>query len=112
MSNTVYLIEPKSTMEIKEIEFDLVDLFNERNVQHDLALDYGAKYQEMYDLLKANHPVKGKGYYNTRFNIPYWILPFEPCDNIFNISNITVLTEQELQDFGWDVPEDEEDLED
>ncbi len=103
---TVYLIEQNLS---KVIEDGIVDLFNSRNSEkHGISLAYGQTYGDMKELLEANEPVKGSGYTRTKEGIGYWVLPFRSHPLMGTFGGVTVLSKEELEVFGWDVEEIEQ----
>jgi len=103
MSNTVYLIELESSMGTKQIKDGIVDLFNARNAKYGISLDHGSVYNDMYELLKDNEPIKGKGYFRTKDGIRYWVLPFESHPLMGQFNDVVVLTSDEFKSYEWDV---------
>tara|TARA_R110002020_G_scaffold189352_2_gene388311 strand:- start:2139 stop:2426 length:288 start_codon:yes stop_codon:yes gene_type:complete len=94
-------------MKTKQIEDGIVDLFNSRNSQRGITLKYNQTYGDMRQLLKDNIPTKGAGGVRFKNSIKYWYLPFVEHPLMGEFDDVLVLSKEEFNSYGWDVPNDE-----
>ena len=97
----VYLIMKKSEMSEK-IPSGLLPLINARNLKNGFQFVEGEKWNDLYSKYKDSLN-NGHGVERTKEGVEYWYLPFQPHEAMINFDELTVLSREEIVNFGFDV---------
>jgi hypothetical protein len=106
--NLVYLTLQESEMG-QELPAELLPLINARNAKNGFQFVEGETWGDLRTKY-TNSPTNGGGVERTKGGVHYWYLPFESHEAMDNFTQITVLTKEELLNFGFDAPEDVDEL--
>ena len=101
----VYLIMKESET-VGVIPTDLIPLINERNKKNGFKFENGATWAELRNKYEES-PKNGAGVKRTKDGAEYWYLPFEPSAVVAGVSGLTVLSREEILNFGFDVEQEE-----